>query len=52
MDWDELVVTFLDRFFPFKLREPKVHEFINLMQHYMSVKKYILMFSKVSKYAR
>lgn len=36
--------VFLDRFFPFKLREEKLLEFINNPQENMSMKEYALKF--------
>ncbi|XP_049406260.1 uncharacterized protein LOC125869904 [Solanum stenotomum] len=44
-------LAFLDRFFPLELREVKMQEFINLRQGGMSVKKYALKFTQLSKYA-
>ncbi|WMV57767.1 hypothetical protein MTR67_051152 [Solanum verrucosum] len=43
--------AFLDRFFPFEMREAKVLEYINLGQENMSVKEYVLKFTQLSKYA-
>ena len=44
-------MAFLDRFFPFEPRERKMQEFINLRQGDMSMKEYILKFSRLSKHA-
>ena len=43
-------MNFLHRFFPLELREIKMQEFINLRQENMSVKEYILKFTRISKY--
>jgi len=51
LDWDKFKGAFLDRFFPFELRETKVQEFINLKQGIMSVNEYSLKFTQLSKYA-
>lgn len=45
LEWDEFVATFIHRFFPLKLRETKVHEFINLKQGEMTVREYSLKLS-------
>lgn len=44
-------MTFLDRFFPLELKESKMLKFINFCQGNLSVKKYILKFTQLSKYA-
>ena len=44
--------AFLDRFFPIDLRGMKLVKFINLRQGGMTLKKYSLKFTKLSKYAR
>src|SRR5688572_4751983 len=49
--WDEFKTAFLDHFFPLKLREAKMREFIKLRQGGMSVREYSLKFTKLSKYA-
>ncbi|XP_069144432.1 uncharacterized protein [Solanum lycopersicum] len=49
--WEIFKIDFLNRFFPIKLREPKVEEFINLRQGRMSALDYSLKFTKLSKYA-
>ncbi|XP_049372489.1 uncharacterized protein LOC125837398 [Solanum verrucosum] len=49
--WEVLKLVFLDRFFPRKLREAKVEEFINLKQSSMSDKEYAFKFSLFSMYA-
>jgi len=51
LDWEKFKVAFLDRFFPFEMREAKVLEFINLRQGNMSVKDNALKFTQLSKYA-
>ncbi|WMV25523.1 hypothetical protein MTR67_018908 [Solanum verrucosum] len=50
LDWEKFKVAFLDRFFPFEMREAKVLEFINLDQGNMGVKKYSLNFTQLSRY--
>ena len=49
--WDRFSETFLDMFFPIKLREPKSHEFMNLMQGKMMVQEYGLKFNQLYRYA-
>ena len=49
--WEIFKKAFRDRFFPREIRESKVVEFINLLQGGMSVHKYSLKFTKLSKYA-
>ena len=44
-------MTFLDRFFPQKLREAKVLEFINIRQGNMMVTEYSLIFTQLARYA-
>ncbi|WMV50072.1 hypothetical protein MTR67_043457 [Solanum verrucosum] len=51
LDWDKFKGAFLDRFFPFELRETTMQEFINLKQGNMSVNEYFLKFTQLSKYA-
>ena len=51
VEWELIKLAFLDRFFPLKLREAKVQDFINLRQESMSVKEYALMCIRLSKYA-
>ena len=51
MTWDVFKKDFLDRFIPMENRKVKVVEFINLHQGCMSVLKYSLKFTKLSKYA-
>lgn len=48
--WEDFKVAFLDRFFALELRDAKMREFINLKQGSMSVRKYALKFSKLSKH--
>ena len=48
--WGEFKMVFLDRFFPFELRERKMQELINLRQGGISVKEYSLKFTQLSKY--
>ena len=43
--------TFLDSFFPIKLREAKSQEFMNLRQGNMIVQEYGLKFNQLSRYA-
>ena len=43
-------MAFLDRFFPLKMREAKMMEFINLYQGNMSVKEYALKFTQLFRY--
>ena len=43
--------TFLERFFPTKVREVKIDEFINLKKGSMTVKEYSLKFVKLSRYS-
>lgn len=45
VEWDKFVVAFLDSFFPLKLRESKLQEFINMKQGRMSVKDFSLKFT-------
>ncbi|MDV3181220.1 MAG: hypothetical protein Q8830_03340 [Candidatus Phytoplasma australasiaticum] len=40
--WEELKLAFLNRFFPLKLMEEKLVEFMNLKQGAMSVREYSL----------
>jgi len=49
--WEDFKVAFLDHYFPMELREAKMREFLNLKQGGMSVRDYVLRFSKLSKYA-
>jgi hypothetical protein len=49
--WEDFKVAFLDHYFPMELRESKMREFLNLKQGGMSVRDYVLRFSKFSKYA-
>ena len=49
--WEIFKKAFRDRFFPREIRESKVVDFINLLQGGMSVHKYSLKFTKLSKYA-
>ena len=49
--WEMFKVAFLDHYFPMELREAKMREFLNLKQGGMSVRDYVLQFSKLSKYA-
>ena len=49
--WDEFKVVFLDHYLPMELREAKIREFLNLKQGGMSIRDYVLRFSKLSKYA-
>ncbi|XP_049375597.1 uncharacterized protein LOC125840666 [Solanum verrucosum] len=51
LDWEKLKVVFLDRLFPFEMRDENILEFINLRQGNMSVKEYVLKFTQLSKYA-
>ena len=51
ISWATFKMAFLDRFFPLELRERKVQDFINLRQRGMSVKKYGLKFTQLSKHA-
>lgn len=51
MGWDIFQMAFLDRLFPYVMRNDKVEEFMNLIQGFMSVKEYCLKFTKLSKYA-
>ncbi|KAH0736064.1 hypothetical protein KY285_011771 [Solanum tuberosum] len=50
LDWEKFKVAFFDRFFPLKMNEAKVIEFINLRQENMSVKEYSLKFTQLSRY--
>ena len=50
LTWEIFNKAFLDRFFPRKMREVKVLEFINLRQEGMSVHEYSLKFTKFLKY--
>ena len=43
--------AFLERFFPRKMREAKVEEFINLKQGSMTVNEYSMKFLKLLSYA-
>ena len=49
--WDILKLVLLERLFPLEMREAKVLEFINLRQESMSMRKYALNFTQLSKYA-
>ncbi|WMV50554.1 hypothetical protein MTR67_043939 [Solanum verrucosum] len=49
--WECFTGAFQDRFFPRKLREAKAQEFMNLRQGTMSVQKYGLKFTQLSRYA-
>ena len=49
--WEEFKEASLGKYFPYKRREVKVEEFINLKQVNMSVEEYSLMFSMLSRYA-
>ncbi|XP_049358702.1 uncharacterized protein LOC125823361 [Solanum verrucosum] len=51
IEWETFKLAFLDRFFPWELREAKLEEFINLKQGNMSVNEYSLRFTLLSKYA-
>ncbi|XP_049363665.1 uncharacterized protein LOC125828397 [Solanum verrucosum] len=51
IEWEMFKFAFLDRFFPFEMRQTKVLEFISLCQRSMSVKEYALKFTQLSKYA-
>ena len=51
LNWEIFKKAFLDRFFPREMSKDKVVEFINLLQGGMSVHKYSLKFTKLSKYA-
>jgi len=51
IEWEVFKLEFLERFFPQKLREDKVEEFINLRQGSMSLKGYALNFTELSKYS-
>ncbi|KAK6775922.1 hypothetical protein RDI58_026923 [Solanum bulbocastanum] len=46
IDWGSFKMTFLDRFFPLKLRERKMKYFINLRHGGMTVKEYSLKFTQ------
>ena len=46
--WDCFSKTFLNRFFPIKLREEQAQEFMNLRQGNMTVQEYGLKFNKLS----
>ena len=48
--WDEFKLVFLDHFFPLKLCEVKMREFMNLKQGSMTVREYSLKFTKLSRY--
>lgn len=43
--------VFLNHFFSLELREAKIHDFINLKQGGMSVRKYTIKFAKLAKYS-
>ena len=49
--WECFSETFLDRFFPIKLREEKAQEFMNLRQGRITVQVYGLKFNQLSGYA-
>ena len=49
--WDCFSETFMDRFFPIKLREAKAQEFMNLRQGNMTVQEYGLKFNQLSRNA-
>ena len=49
--WEFFSETFLDSFFPIKLREAKAQQFMNLRQGNMTVQVYRLKFNKLSRYA-
>lgn len=49
--WEEFKVSLLDLFFPFKLREEKIMELMNLKQGSMGVREYSLKCNNLSKYA-
>ena len=49
--WELFKTTFFERFFPRKMWEAKVEEFINLTQGSMTVREYSLMFMKLSRHA-
>ena len=51
MTWKIFKAAFLDRFFPYKMKEEKVMEFINIRQGGKSVHEYSLKFIKLSKYS-
>lgn len=47
---EEFKSSFIDQFFPLKLREVKILEFINLHQGNMSVREYACKFTLLSRY--
>ena len=51
MAWEIFKAAFVDRFFPTKMRDEKVTEFINLRQRWKSVHEYSLESVKFSKYS-
>ena len=51
IEWEEFKKAFHGKYFPRKMREFKVEEFINLNQGNMSVDKYSLKFSMLSQYS-
>ena len=48
--WELSKTTFLEIFFPRKIREAKVEELINLKQRSMTVREYSMKFIKLSRY--
>jgi len=51
VNWAIFKSDFLGRFLPCELREAKVREFLNVKQESMSVHKYNLKFTQLSRYA-
>ena len=51
IEWQEFKEAFLGKYFPHERREVKVQELINLKQGNISVEKYSLMFSILSRYS-
>ena len=51
IEFEEFNESFLGNNFPWKKREVKVEEFINLKQGNMSVEEYLLKFPTLSRYA-
>ncbi|MDV3190806.1 MAG: hypothetical protein Q8838_02775 [Candidatus Phytoplasma australasiaticum] len=49
--WEEFKAAFHYRFFPIKLKEAKMMDFMKVKQGSMSVREYSIKFNKFSKYA-
>lgn len=50
IEWDEFVISFLDKLFSLELRESKVQECINQKEDNMSMKECSLKFTHFGKY--